>query len=80
MKVEIKKNEKKYNEVKVTMTLTEGSLLALKHSLERNETSPVAQDLLEFVKTAGEEAGIFLRRSSASAWRSARDRRVRVKK
>jgi hypothetical protein len=58
MKVEIKKDPKAYNKYKVKMELSEGAILAWKHSLERNEISPVAQDLLAFVKAAGTKAGI----------------------
>lgn len=60
MKVEIKKVTKKYNEFKVTMALTEGAILALKHALEAHAKagSAISDDLLQFVKAAGEEAGI----------------------
>lgn len=58
MKVEIKKDQKAPNNFFVKMELTEGAILALKHSLEANTSSPVAQDLLSFVKSAGDRAGI----------------------
>jgi hypothetical protein len=58
MKVEIKKDKKAENKFKVSMELTEGAILALKHSLQFNTTSAIAQDLLGFVERAGEQAGI----------------------
>jgi hypothetical protein len=58
MKVEVKKNPKKYNEFTVKMVLTEGAILAIKHSLEANTRSAVAQDVVEVLKAAGTEAGI----------------------
>lgn len=58
MKVEIIKDRKAFNKFDVKMELTEGAILALKHSLEANTSSPVAQDLLLFLKSAGDKAGI----------------------
>jgi sRNA-binding regulator protein Hfq len=59
MKVQIKKDAKAYNKFKVNMELTEGAILALKHALEQYaQRSPVAADLLDFVKVEGESAGI----------------------
>lgn len=57
MKVEIKR-VKDENKFKVTMELTEGAILALKHSLQFNQLSAVSQDLHGFVVRAGEQAGI----------------------
>lgn len=60
MQIEVKKNTKKHNEFAVKMTLTEGALLALKHSLQYGEQagSAISGDLLSFLTPAMEKAGI----------------------
>ena len=60
MKIEVKKNTKKYNEFAVKMTLTEGALLALKHALDshRQAGSAIADDLYSFLTPAMKQAGI----------------------
>lgn len=62
VKIEVKKNTKKFNEFAVKMTLTEGALLAMKHSLEYGAQagSAISADLLSFLKPAMESAGIKL--------------------
>lgn len=57
MEIKIKKNEKKFNEFAVSMKLTEGAILSIKHALEVSP-SPVAADVLGFLCRAMTEAGL----------------------
>lgn len=63
MEIKIKKDTKKYNEYNVTMKLTHGQILAIKHALEHYSTavipgSAVAADVYEALKRRMEEAGL----------------------
>lgn len=59
MKVQIKRIASESNAFSVNMRLTEGAVLALKHALDKHaEISPVASDLLGFVKRECESVGI----------------------
>ena len=57
-KCTIKKNVKKYNEFKVTLTLTQGEILSVKHALEQHPESPVGQDVLAYLNNAMDNAGL----------------------
>lgn len=60
MKIEIKKG-KKFNDYTIKFSnVTEGAVLALKHSLEfgAQAGSPISADLLAFLKPAIKEVGI----------------------
>ena len=48
----IKKNEKKFNEYKVTLTVTHGEILSVKHALEQHPESAVGQDVLAYLTNA----------------------------
>jgi hypothetical protein len=53
MTVEIKKKAKSFNEYSLTMKgFTAGQIMAMKNALELYSSSPVAQDVLDFLKAA----------------------------
>lgn len=54
----IKKNEKKHNEYKVTLTLTHGEILSMKHALELYTASAISQDVLCYLTNAFPAGGL----------------------
>ena len=59
MKIQIIKDMKKYNEFHLKADLTSGQLLVVKNALELySENSPVANDVLCFMKRAAEEGKV----------------------